>query len=59
MCSPPQPLCPCAETTLITVVPDDNAALIAVQAVTGVAAGAGSVVLLASAYLFSLLQGEA
>jgi hypothetical protein len=40
------------------VVPDDSAGLIAVQAVSGAAAGAGAVVLLASAYLFSLLQGD-
>ena len=47
------------ELGLISFVPDDSAALIAVQAVTGVAAGAGAVVLIGSAALFSLLQGEA
>jgi len=46
------------EFALITAVPDDNAALIAIQAITGLAAGAGAVVLLASSFLFSLLQGE-
>jgi len=46
------------ETALITVVPDDNAAFVALQLATGLAAGAGSVVLVGSAFLFSLLQGE-
>jgi hypothetical protein len=46
------------EVGLISVVPDDNAVLIAVQAITGLLAGGGAVTLLASAYLFSLLQGE-
>merc|ERR1712146_743472 len=46
------------ELALITVVPDDNVALLGFQAVTGVAAGAGAVTLLATSYLFSLLQGD-
>jgi hypothetical protein len=46
------------EVGLISVVPDDNAVLIAVQVITGLLAGGGGVTLLASAYLFSLLQGE-
>lgn len=46
------------ETGIITVVPDDSAVLVGLQVVTGLAAGLGSVVLLASAALFSLLQGE-
>jgi len=44
------------EVGLISAVPDDNTALVALQLLTGVAAGAGAVVLLASASLFSLLQ---
>ncbi len=73
-----------AEAGLIAVVPDDNAALIAiqashspasvrahsadgarlnaafacVQALTGLAAGAGAVTAFGAAFLFSLLQGE-
>jgi hypothetical protein len=43
---------------VISVVPDDNAALLALQVVTGLLAGGGAVTLLASAFLFSLLQGE-
>jgi len=46
------------ELLLINVVPDDNAALIAIQVITGLLAGGGAVTILASAYLFSLLQGE-
>merc|ERR1719258_176481 len=46
------------EVGLITVVPDDNTALIAVQALTGVAAGAAAVTLLRASYLFSLLQSK-
>jgi hypothetical protein len=46
------------EVGLISVVPDDNAALVAVQVITGLLAGGGAVTLLASAYFFSLLQGE-
>jgi len=46
------------EAALIAAVPDDNAVLIAVQALTGLLAGGGAVTLLASAYLLSLLQGE-
>jgi len=55
---PRSPWAPLAETALITVVPDDNAAFVALQLATGLAAGAGSVVLVGSAFLFSLLQGE-
>jgi len=46
------------EAALITFVPDDNAALVVLQLGTGLAAGAGAVVLVGSAFLFSLLQGE-
>jgi len=46
------------ELALITVVPDDNIALVGLQLVTGAAAGAGAVTLLGTSYLFSLLQGE-
>jgi len=46
------------ELALITVIPDDNIALVGLQVVTGAAAGAGAVTLLATSYLFSLLQGE-
>jgi hypothetical protein len=46
------------EVGLIALVPDDNVALLALQAVTGLLAGGGAVTILASAYLFSLLQGE-
>jgi hypothetical protein len=46
------------EFGIISLVPDDNAALIAVQVITGLLAGGGAVTLLASAFLFSLLQGE-
>ena len=46
------------EFALITAIPDDSTALIAVQLATGLAAGAGAVVLLATSFLFSLLQGE-
>merc|ERR1712187_310586 len=47
-----------AEVGLIAVVPDDNAALVALQAITGVAAGAGAVTLVAVSQLFSLLQKD-
>jgi len=47
------------EGALITFVPDDNVVLLAVQLLTGLGAGAGAVVLIGSAFLFSLLQGEA
>merc|ERR1712118_189522 len=40
------------EVGLITVLPDDNTALVAVQAVTGVAAGAGALTLFAASALF-------
>jgi len=43
---------------LIAALPDDNAALLAIQVVTGLLAGGGAVTILASAYFFSLLQGE-
>lgn len=46
------------EFGLITVVPDDNIALLGIQAVTAAAAGAGAVTLIGTSYLFSLLQGE-
>lgn len=44
------------EYGLITVVPDDSTALVALQAVTGFGAGLGAVTLLAASYLFGLLQ---
>merc|ERR1719213_1158210 len=44
------------EVGLIYVLPDDNTALVALQAVTGVAAGAASITLIAASSLFSLLQ---
>merc|ERR1719487_2646659 len=46
------------EAGVITVVPDDNAALIAFQVLTGLLAGAGGVTLIASSVLLSLLQGK-
>jgi len=46
------------EAAFITVVPDNNAVLLALQFGTGVVAGGGAVVLAGSAFLFSLLQGE-
>jgi hypothetical protein len=46
------------EAAFISGVPDDNVALIAVQVLSGVLAGGGAVTLLASAYFFSLLQGD-
>jgi len=46
------------EVGVISFVPDDNAALIAFQAITALLAGGGTVTLFASAYLFSLLQGD-
>jgi hypothetical protein len=49
---------PCAEAGLIAFVPDDSAVLVAVQALSGAAAGAAVIVLLATSYLFSLLQGD-
>lgn len=47
-----------AEAGLIAFVPDDSAVLVAVQALSGAAAGAAVIVLLATSYLFSLLQGD-
>ena len=47
-----------AEAALVAAVPDDNAVLLALQLGTGVAAGAGAVVLAGTAFLFSLLQGD-
>merc|ERR1719316_2605190 len=44
------------EVGLIYLVPDDSTALVALQAATGVAAGAGAVTLLGASYLFGLLQ---
>ena len=46
------------EAGIVLTVPDDNAALIGVQALTGVAAGAGAVTLLGLSYFLSLLQGD-
>jgi len=46
------------EAGLIYVVPDDNTALVAVQAVTGLAAGVGGIALLGVSSFFSLLQGS-
>lgn len=46
------------EAALVAAVPDDNAVLLALQLGTGVAAGAGAVVLAGTAFLFSLLQGD-
>jgi len=46
------------DAALVTVVPDDSTALIALQVLTSVLAGAGSVTLFATSFLFSLLQGE-
>jgi len=46
------------EAGLLTVVPDDNAALIAFQVLSGLLAGAGGVTLIASSVLLSLLQGD-
>jgi hypothetical protein len=46
------------EIGVIALVPDDNAIEIGIQVVTGLLAGGGAVTLLASAFFFSLLQGE-
>ena len=46
------------EVGLITVVPDDNTALVALQAVTGVAAGAGAATLFGASTLFGTLQSK-
>jgi len=46
------------EAGLITVVPDDNAALVALQAITGLAAGAGGLTLFGASFFFSLLQAD-
>jgi len=46
------------EVGLITVVPDDNTALVALQAVTGVAAGAGAATLFGASALFGTLQSK-
>merc|ERR1712118_266660 len=46
------------EASLIYFVPDDSTALVALQAVSGAAVGVGTIVLIATSYLFSLLQGE-
>jgi hypothetical protein len=45
-----------AEVGLITVLPDDNELFLALQVVTGVAAGAGALTLLAVGSVFSVLQ---
>ena len=47
-----------AEAGLILNVPDDNLGLVAVQGITGVAAGAAAVTLFGASYFFSLLQGD-
>ena len=47
-----------AEAGLIFFVPDDSTALVALQAVSAAGVGLASVVLIATSYLFSLLQGE-
>jgi hypothetical protein len=47
-----------AEAGLIAVVPDDIPAFVALQAVTGVVAGAAAVTLFGASQLFSVLQGE-
>jgi len=44
------------EAGLIYLVPDDNVVFVALQAATGVAAGAASITLLGASYLFGLLQ---
>ena len=46
------------EVGLITVVPDDNTAIVALQAVTGVAAGAGAATLFGASALFGTLQSK-
>ena len=46
------------EVGLITYLPDDNSALVAVQVVTGVLAGAGATTLLAASALFGTLQSK-
>merc|ERR1719453_1724060 len=46
------------EAGLIAFVPDDSAVLVGLQALSGAAAGAAVIVLLATSYLFSLLQGD-
>ena len=47
-----------AEAGLIYLVPDDNTALVAVQAGTGLLAGAGALTLFATSSVFGLLQGS-
>ena len=47
-----------SEAGLIYAVPDDNTALVVLQALTGVAAGAGAVTLFGASALFSVLQGK-
>ena len=49
---------PSAELALIAAVPDDSTVLVALQAITGVAAGAGALTLFATAQLFGLLQAS-
>merc|ERR1719201_1245743 len=46
------------EAGLIFFVPDDSTALVGVQVVSGLAVGLGATVLIATSYLFSLIQGE-
>lgn len=47
-----------AEAGLILTVPDDNGILVALQVVTGLAAGAGAAVLVGLSTFFNLLQGD-
>lgn len=46
------------EAAIVTVVPDDNAALLAVQVLTAVLAGAGATALAGAAFAVSIVQGE-
>jgi len=46
------------EASLIFFVPDDSTALVALQAVSAAGVGLAAVVLIATSYLFSLLQGD-
>ena len=49
---------PLAEAGLIYVLPDDSSALVALQIGSGAVVGLASIVLLAVASLFGLLQGK-
>jgi len=46
------------DAAFVTLTPDDNAGLIALQVVSSLLAGFGSITLFASSFLFSLLQGQ-